>query len=173
MQPLILDFDASVQPLPGVTSITLQHWQEAVRFGCTLDTLAKLESEIGPALAAGSSTTFLGSGDYHHITHLLMRRYAKLGRALQLVVFDNHPDNMRYPFGIHCGSWVTHASRLPFIACVHVLGITSTDVETMHAWGNHLRPLRSGKVRYWCVGRDLGWMKYLGITDSQIGRAHV
>jgi len=167
MQPLILDFDASVQPLPDATSIALQQWQEAIRFGCTLNTLAKLGSEIEPVLAAGSHTTFLGSGDYHHITHLLIRRYAKLGQPLQLVVFDNHPDNMRYPFGIHCGSWVNHVSRLPFLSCVHVLGITSPDVETAHAWENHLRPLRSGKVRYWCVGRDLGWTKYLGITGSR------
>ncbi len=178
---LTLDFDGSVLPLPGASSLSLGHWQETIRFGCTLSTLERLDSEIGfqssPLLhrdeQAKTSTIkpepviFMGSGDYHHISHLLIRRYANIRPSLQVVVFDNHPDNMRYPFGIHCGSWVNQVSRLPFVRCVHVLGITSTDVERAHAWENHLRPLRSGKVRYWCVGRNLAWMRHLGITQSQ------
>ncbi len=178
---LILDFDGSVLPLPGASSLSLSQRQEAIRFGCTLSTLERLNSEIGfqssPLLRIDATTTtsanrpkpvvFLGSGDYHHISHLLIRRYAQTRAAMQVVVFDNHPDNMRYPFGIHCGSWVNQVSRLPFVRCVHVLGITSTDVEIAHAWENHLRPLRSGKVRYWCVGRNLAWTRYLGITQSQ------
>ena len=178
---LILDFDSSVLPLAGASSLSLGHRQEAVRFGCTSRTLERLDSEIGfqssPLLRLDVATKtpaieskpviFLGSGDYHHISHLLIKRYAHTQAAMQVVVFDNHPDNMRYPFGIHCGSWVNQVSRLPFVRCVHVLGITSTDVEIAHAWENHLRPLRSGKVRYWCVGRNLAWMRYLGITQSQ------
>ena len=178
---LTLDFDGSVLPLPGASSLSLGHWQEAIRFGCTLSTLERLDSEIGFQSSlllrideqAKTSTIkpepviFMGSGDYHHISHLLIRRYAPIHPSLQVVVFDNHPDNMRYPFGIHCGSWVNQVSRLPFVRCVHVLGITSTDVERAHAWENHLRPLRSGKVRYWCVGRNLAWMRHLGITQSQ------
>jgi hypothetical protein len=73
---------------------------------------------------------------------------------------------MRYPFGIHCGSWVSHVSRLPFVTCVHVLGITSHDVEGFHVWENHLRPLHSGRVRYWCIGADLRALRRLGIRDS-------
>ena len=178
---LILNFDGSVLPLPGAFSLSLSHWQEAIRFGCTLSTLERLDSEIGFKSSLLWSTDeqtkstptklkptiFLGSGDYHHISHLLIRRYASTRPAMQVVVFDNHPDNMRYPVGIHCGSWVNQVSRLPFVRCVHVLGITSTDVEIAHAWENHLRPLRAGKVRYWCVGRNLAWMRYLGITQSQ------
>jgi len=167
MKPLILDFDGSVLPLPDEQRIDLRGWQEELRFGCRTGALDKLEHAIGGTLASGHGTVFLGSGDYHHISHLLIRRYAGLGQPLQVVVFDNHPDNMRYPFGIHCGSWVWHLSRLPFVARVHVLGITSRDVEAAHGWENHVRNLRSGKVRYWCVGRNLGWMKRLGIAHSR------
>lgn len=167
MKPLILDFDASVLPLPDEQRIALHDWQEELRFGCKMGALNKLEHAIDGALTAEHGTAFLGSGDYHHLSHLLIRRYASLGQPLQVVVFDNHPDNMRYPFGIHCGSWVWHLSRLPFVARVHVLGITSTDVEVAHGWENHVRNLRSGKVRYWCMGRNLGWMKRLGIAHSR------
>ena len=63
----------------------------------------------------------MGSGDFHHVSYLLIERLRRLGRQIQVVVFDNHPDNMRYPFGIHCGSWVWHVSRLPFVERVHVV----------------------------------------------------
>lgn len=163
---LILDFDQSVLPLAGSERMPLGAWQEGVRFGCTLKMLRSLAAEIGPA-AAGRSTVFLGSGDFHHVSHALIQRQAGSGDMLQVVVFDNHPDNMRYPFGIHCGSWVSHVGRLPRVACVHVLGITSADVGVAHAWENRLGPLRQGKVRYWCVGPDLGWMKFLGIAGCR------
>jgi arginase family enzyme len=167
MKPLILDFDGAVKALPDEQRIDLQGWQESIRFGCKKNVLNQLENAIDDALDVPHGTVFMGSGDYHHVSHLLIRRYANLGMPLQVVVFDNHPDNMRYPFGIHCGSWVWHISRLPFVSNVHVIGITSTDVEAAHGWENHLRNLRAGRVRYWCVGRDLGWMKSLGITGSR------
>ncbi len=52
------------------------------------------------------------------------------------------------------------------MARVHVVGITSNDVEGVHLWENHLLPLRSGKVRYWCVQRKLRAMRALGIRHS-------
>jgi hypothetical protein len=162
-RPLILDFDNSVQGLPNADTLPLQSWQESIRFGCTMAALRALGKEIPDA----APMVFLGSGDYHHVSYLLIERLRVLEKAVQVVVFDNHPDNMRYPFGIHCGSWVAHVSRLPFVTCVHVLGITSSDVERLHAFENHLRPLRSGRVRYWCIGPDLRGMQRLGIRHSQ------
>ena len=167
MKPRILDFDGAVLPLADERRIPLGDWQEAIRFGCPKRVFSRLDAELGEFAEMSCDTVFLGSGDYHHLSHLLISRYARLGRPLQVVLFDNHPDNMRYPFGIHCGSWVWHVSRLPFVSQIHVLGITSRDVEAAHGWENHLRNLRSGKVCYWCVGRDLGWMKSVGITQSR------
>ena len=163
---LILDLDGSLLPLPASTRLDLTDWQEEIRFGCRLNSLQRLGTAIAPALAQSPEVVFMGSGDYHHLTCLLLERYRRASRPIQLVVFDNHPDNMRYPFGIHCGSWVWHASRLPFVKQVHVLGITSGDVEAAHAWENHLRNLHAGRVRYWCIGRNLGWMRRLGIRHS-------
>lgn len=163
---LILDFDGSVLPLSGSARLDLTAWQEEIRFGCREKSLKHLQQTIQPALDNAPPVVFMGSGDYHHITWLLLQRFLAFGQPIQLVVLDNHPDNMRYPWGIHCGSWVHHVSRLPFVAQINVLGITSTDVEVMHGWENHLRNLRAGKVRYWCIGRDLGWMRALGIRQS-------
>ena len=164
---LILDFDRAVKPLPGTNALALGDWQEAIRFGCRKTTLHELDPLLAPALAARPPLVFLGSGDYHHVSYLLIERLRALGTRIQVVVFDNHPDNMRYPFGIHCGSWVWHVSRLPFVARVHVAGITSKDVEAGHLWENHLAPLYSGKVVYWCVDRNLRAMQRLGIRHSR------
>jgi len=162
-RPLILDFDGSVHGLSDTHTIPLRHRQESIRFGCSMAALRALGEDI----PAAPPTVFLGSGDYHHVSYLLIERLRALKSPVQVVVFDNHPDNMRYPFGIHCGSWVSHVSRLPFVTCVHVLGITSSDVEGWHRWENHLLPLHSGRVRYWCVGRDLRALQRLGIRDSR------
>lgn len=165
---LILDFDGSVRPLPDAAVVSLGDSQEAIRFGCRMPVLRALGRQLAPVLDALSPTAvFLGSGDYHHVSYLLIERLRILGVQLQIVVFDNHPDNMRYPFGIHCGSWVWHVSRLPFVARVHVVGITSNDVDGGHLWENHLLPLYSGKVRYWCVQRTLRSMRAVGIRHSR------
>jgi arginase family enzyme len=164
---LILDFDGSVRPLEDADTIPLQERQEAIRFGCRMATLRQLESAIEPALRTDPPVVFMGSGDYHHVSYLLIERLRRLGERIQVVVLDNHPDNMRYPFGIHCGSWVWHVSRLPFVARVHVAGITSGDVEGGHAIENHLAPLRSGRVVYWCVQRSLRALRMFGVGDSR------
>ena len=166
MKPRILDFDGSVLTLPNERRMALHSRQESIRFGCRLPALQAFDKAASHMLSAEPDPVFMGSGDYHHLSYLLIMRYAALGRPIQVVVLDNHPDNMRYPWGIHCGSWVHHVSRLPFVAQVNVLGITSTDVEVFRSWENHLRNLHSGKVRYWCIGRDLGWMNAMGIRQS-------
>lgn len=164
---LILDFDDSVKPLSGTDAIPLGNWQEAIRFGCRKLVLNELGRELAPILDARPPVIFLGSGDYHHVSYLLIERLRALGTRIQVVVFDNHPDNMRYPFGIHCGSWVWHVSRLPFVTRVHVVGITSTDVEGSRLWENHLAPLYSGKLVYWCLQRNLRAMKFFGVRHSR------
>src|SRR5947209_11698054 len=157
-RPLILDFDNSVHAISGAERIALGDRQEAIRFGCSMAALRAL----GEDLPAAPPMVLLGSGDYHHVSYLLIERLRVRGTPVQVVVFDNHPDNMRYPFGIHCGSWVAHAARLPHVARIEVAGITSADVSGAHAIENRLRPLRSGKVRYWCIGRDLRALQRLG-----------
>src|SRR5205085_4994271 len=136
----------------------LRHREEAVRFACRMRVLR----ELAPLVDAPPGVVFMGSGDFHHVSYVLIERLRRLATTIQVVVFDNHPDNMRYPFGIHCGSWVWHVSRLPFVERVHVAGISSSDVEGMHVWENHLAPLRSGKVVYWCVRRKLGALRRFG-----------
>lgn len=163
--PLVLDFDASAGVLPGATVLPLATWQEDIRFGCTLRTFRRLVRHLDATMPAEYGTVLMGSGDYHHLTWPLVQRQRARG-PFQLVVFDNHPDNMRFPWGIHCGSWVRKVALLPYVTHVHVVGITSGDIGAKHAWENYLRPLRAGKLTYWSMDVDVSWASRLGLAHA-------
>lgn len=169
-RPLILDVDDSVLPLDmDELRIPMQNWQESIRFGCSWPDFSRLEHHLRQVLPEEHGCAFLGSGDFHHLTLLLLRRMERLApvpEAIDLVVLDNHPDNMRYPFGVHCGSWVFHAAAMPFVRHVHVLGICSADITWPHAWENHLTPFLRRKLTYWSVGRRAGWLSLIGRKDA-------
>lgn len=169
-KPLVLDFDGSLHGMLGVETVALTEWQEAVRFGCGNSTWRRLEACLQAGLPDEYGTVLVGSGDYHHLTHLLLKRL-KRPNPVDVVVFDNHPDNMRFPFGIHCGSWVRHAAALSVVRSIHVLGIGSQDVGWRHAWENYLSPLHAGRVHYWTIGVDTGWARALGLGGSFHGFA--
>ena len=162
--PVVLDIDGSVGALPGSLRLPLGAWQERVRFGCSMRTFGDFSQALDRTLPANHGTVFVGSGDFHHVSHALIASRAADG-MFKVVVLDNHPDNMRFPFGIHCGSWVRHVAALPWVSQVHVLGITSRDVDVAHAWENYFTPLRSGKLTNWCIGVNTGWATRLGLGD--------
>jgi hypothetical protein len=153
MQSIILDFDGSVPASTGAITLHLDRWQEPIRFGCSLAHLRALDARLPANLPIADQVIFLGSGDFHHVSALLIARALRRWHPLEVVVLDNHPDNMRYPFGIHCGSWVRRVASLPAVEHVHVLGITSGDVGLGRLWENYLAPLWRGRLTYWCVGK--------------------
>ena len=163
--PMILDLDGSVLALPNAQTIALSHWHDALRFACRRATLARFAAEALASLPARHGTVLLGSGDFHHLSLPLLQRLP-VHAPFQLVVLDNHPDNMRFPFGLHCGSWVHAAAALPQVSHVHVLGITSTDIGLRHAWENHWRPLWQGRLTYWCMDVEVGWGHRLGMAAA-------
>ncbi len=163
--PVVIDIDGSVGALDGAIRLPLGDWQEAIRFGCGWRSLRAFERALDAQLPSRYGCVFTGSGDFHHLSWLLIRRLA--ARApFRVLVFDNHPDNMRYPFGIHCGSWVRYVARLPQVTRIDVVGITSPDIGARHAWENYLGPLRAGRVRYWSIGVDTRWAARLGLAAA-------
>jgi hypothetical protein len=164
-RPVVLDIDRSVGPLPHRLVLPLEHWQESIRFGCSLAAMRRFRRMLDELLPASYGTVFMGSGDFHHLSWPLIARLAA-PEPFQVVVLDNHPDNMRFPFGVHCGSWVRKVAALPQVSHVHVLGITSSDIGGGHAWENYLTPLRRGKLSYWSIGVDTGWSRRLGLAHA-------
>ncbi|WP_410211415.1 arginase family protein [Aquirhabdus sp.] len=168
-RPVVLDFDHAVGAFAHESRIDLFDWQERIRFGCGLSTFKQLSEYLDHRLPESYGTVFMGSGDYHHVTLALLERLSGVystAHPIEVVVFDNHPDNMRFPFGVHCGSWVKHVAKLPFVQHVHVIGITSSDIGVAHAWENYLAPLYQQKVSYWCLDVNVNWAKYVGLAHA-------
>ena len=70
--------------------------------------------------------TFLGSGDFHHISEILT---SQIDQPACLVVFDFHPDwDICLPrFG--CGSWVSQALKNKNISKCILIGMGSLDLS--------------------------------------------
>jgi hypothetical protein len=95
---------------------------------------ARLRRDL-PA-SAGPALVFLGSGDFHHVTPIL----------LAVLHFDNHPDWVRFNNGAHCGSWVGSAARMPGVARVITVGVCSSDIHRPSPRRADLDLLREGRL---------------------------
>ncbi len=164
-QPVVLDFDGSVAPLPDELRVPLADWQEAVRFGCGNNTFRALARHLATQLPASHGPVLTGSGDFHHVSAILLERLA-IATPIDVVVLDNHPDNMRFPFGIHCGSWVRRVAALPQVRHVHVVGISSGDLRLVNSWAHYWAPLLAGKLTYWCVDVDVRWASVVRVAHA-------
>src|SRR5207245_2357963 len=101
-----------------------------------------LAGALGVAHDAAPSLTFVGSGDFHHVSLALVRRQPG---PINLLVLDNHPDWMRGVPVLHCGTWLSHAVRLPQVRTVfHVGG--EVDFDNAYSWLAPWPELRSGKI---------------------------
>ena len=145
---LILDFDGSVFLPENIEKFDLRIHEEKLRYSAKFSDMTRLESIIKKGLEK-HRTFFLGSGDLHHISYLLIKNIPQ--ERLQVIVFDNHTDNMFFPAGIHCGSWVYHASMLPHVSNISVFGIASRDLTGLDLIQNHFSVIKSGKVKYYCL----------------------
>jgi hypothetical protein len=83
-------------------------------------------TEIGHRLPGRTSRgiTFIGNGNYHYITYLLL---SEINRPFSLVLFDNHTD-AKLPDGtsglLSCGSWVAEAAaRFPHLQQTLIIGV--------------------------------------------------
>lgn len=169
MTPIVLDLDGSVGALAGEVRLDLRDWHDRLRFACSRRALREFADALDARLPRAHGTVYLGSGDFHHLSLPLIERAARATPRMQVVVFDNHPDNMRFPFAVHCGSWVARVAALPQVARVHVVGITSADIGLGHAWENRLAPLYRRRLCYWSAGVAVGWAQPMGLASAVRG----
>lgn len=163
MRPVVLDVDGSVGELAGTHRSPTGEWGQLLRFACSRGALRSFSRGLPDMLPVDTGVVFTGSGDFHHLSLPLIERVSATHGPLDVLIFDNHPDNMRFPFGVHCGSWVSAAAALAQVRHVHVVGITSDDIGARHAWENRLWPLYAGRLTYWSTGVSVGWARALGL----------
>lgn len=112
-----------------------------LRFLAGRQALAALAGRLGPPREG--DIHLYGSGDFHHLAHLLVRR---LDRAVSVIHFDNHPDWTRWPHTLGCGSWVSRLLAAPGIARVVTIGPCSSDLDAPQMKAADLPALRCGRL---------------------------
>ena len=112
--------------------------------------LDELAARLGRDLPAslGPVLVFSGSGDFHHITPILLRRALEASgcEAVTVLHFDNHPDWVRFGWGLHCGSWVGRAARLGGVAGLITIGVCSSDIRAPSPRRADLALLSEGRL---------------------------
>jgi arginase family enzyme len=93
-----------------------------------------------------------GSGDFHHLTALWVRRVAE---PFVLISFDNHPDWDVRPPRWGCGGWVNRALELPHVRKVSVWGCGNFECWWPSQLFGNRRAEREGRleVHPWADGR--------------------
>ena len=84
-----------------------------------------------------------GSGDFHHLAALLLRRVAT---PVTVVSFDNHPDWDVRPPHWGCGGWVNRALELPHVRRVSVWGCGNFELAAPHRWFANRAALRDRRL---------------------------
>jgi len=108
--------DAWDSPPRDLPTIDARKWGPHLRFSAPPRTVETFFAEHDRQLAP---FVVYGSGDFHHLTALLIRRTTE---SLVVVSFDNHPDWDIRPPQWCCGSWVNRALELPNVNKVAVWG---------------------------------------------------
>lgn len=142
----VLDLDGAIvgQSLGREARLVpLQDWGPRIRMASSFGRFRRFAAALPREVEKGPIVSFIGSGDFHHVSLALIER---LTQPVNLLVIDNHPDWMRgVPF-MHCGTWLYHAARLPHVQHVfHVGG--DVDFDNAWRWMAPWPDLRSQKIR--------------------------
>jgi len=165
MSPIIIDIDQSVKKIDNERRIDMRRWHATVRYGCSWRSMDRLVADLQRCLPKTHGPVLIGSGDFHHLSLPLIARHRDT--PMRVIVFDNHPDNMRTWLGLDCGSWVSHVAALPHVVRVDVVGMTSADMTVKNAWQHRLSPLIRRKLTYWTIGVNTRWFARVGLGHAE------
>lgn len=107
----------------------------------------------------GPPVYFYGSGDFHHLTAILLGRVEE---PVTIVHFDNHPDWVRFPATVNCGAWVNRALELPQVRKVVTIGPCSDDLVRPEWQFANLRAVADGRISLypWRHAPSRVWGRY-------------
>ena len=120
--------------------------------------------------------SFLGSGDFHHVTSLLLEALPEECKPLTLVLIDNHPDWTHLPPAYHCGNWVSLVLQQRWVDSVVMIGQNSDDLEAGNLWFSPFEDLYAGRLRLYpyakeCIFAPLRWPRQVRAATGTERRA--
>ncbi len=163
----ILDFDSSITRQArlieryGPDIIDLTAIGPSARLWANKKTAAAIQAGLKPE--EKHALTLLGSGDFHHVSHLLVSQFSE---PLTLVVFDFHPDWDMLPPRLGCGSWVTRALGLANIDKVLLLGPSSEDLSSPALYTGNLQALKNDRLELYPYGHVPTRVQFRPVPDN-------
>lgn len=143
----ILDFDDSIIKQKNLLSkyenniLDLKDLGPWARYWINAKVRGIIEKRIHNSLK--NSITFLGSGDFHHISEILISQF---NEPLSVIVFDFHPDWDTRPPRFGCGSWVSEVLKKKDILKILLLGVSSKDISSFEIHSGNLESLKDNRV---------------------------
>jgi arginase family enzyme len=196
MRAALLQLDDSLERQPALERAVLNRggrvlpardFGPALRLWTRASTLERLRDRLRADLPAqGAELVFAGSGDFHHVTSLLIERAVESDGPATVLHFDNHPDWARHAPGRHCGSWVGKAARLAGVARVITIGVCSPDIGARRSHEGDLALIEEDRLdlfawadpdggdvvrlggRAWPTISALGEAAFLDVLDAAI-----
>lgn len=143
----ILDFDASLTAQRNLLSsyphqiIPLADLAPFVRLWMNRRTSLAVLERIGKARQG--CVTFIGSGDFHHISSLLLSRFTE---PISLINFDFHPDWDILSPRLSCGAWINQALRRKNILKCVLIGVSSDDISSPGLYSANLGAFKNERL---------------------------
>lgn len=138
-----IDLDGACSRDATESYVDCRTWGRRLRYSATADGVRQFYDFIKES--AGRFTLF-GSGDYHHLTALWLRKFDE---PVTLVSFDNHPDWDIRPPQWCCGTWINRALELPTVRRAVIWGCGNFELN----WPGNLfvsrQALRTGRLEVW------------------------
>jgi len=107
--------------------------------------------------------TFLGSGDFHHISEIIT---SQIDQPACLIVFDFHPDWDILPPRFGCGSWVSQALKNKNILKVLLLGMGSEDLCAAALQTANLTSLRDNRCEIYPYRRKPSRVYFKRVSEN-------
>ena len=143
----ILNFDHSLTGQKQLRAkfnpqiVDLRDFFSAARHWMSTGTAAGIQKILLPE--DKNSPTLIGSGDYHHISSLLISQFQQ---PLSLIIFDYHPDWDILSPRLGCGSWITNILKNQNIKKVILVGVSSEDISTWRIQTANLASLKNNRL---------------------------
>ncbi|MGZ5020792.1 MAG: hypothetical protein ACXWAV_10210 [Chthoniobacterales bacterium] len=132
--------DAWAPDTLGLEIVDATKWGPRLRFSAPSREVEGFFTEYQNRLGA---FTLFGSGDFHHLTALWLRRAHE---SITLVSFDNHPDWDVRPPRWACGGWINRALELPQVEKVSIWGCGNFECWWPAQLFGNRRAEREGKI---------------------------
>ena len=155
--------DAWDSGILGLNEYELRNWGPILRYTAPQAIVESFYREIESSL---SPFILYGSGDFHYLTALFIRR---LTEPVTIVSFDNHPDWDRRPPRWCCGGWTRRALANGKVEQIHVWGCGNFELRFPNLLFADHAALRAGRlIPYaWAERQDLATQQRFNCITRQ------